>query len=42
MIPATIHEDGDIISAIEYKGEPVEDGSLEGAEKGIKSDTTAL
>lgn len=41
-IPATIHEDSDVISAVEYKNEPVEDGSIEGAEKGMKATTTSL
>lgn len=42
LVEATIHEDSEIISAVEYKSEPVEEGSLEGAEKGIKTTTDAL
>ncbi len=42
LIPATIHEDSDVISAVEYKGEPVKEGSLESAEKGVKTTTESL
>jgi hypothetical protein len=42
LVPVTIHEDADVISAVEYKGEPVEEGSIEGAEKGIKATINLL
>jgi len=41
MVPATIHEDSDAVSAV-YRGEKVEEGSMEGAEKGIKTTTESL
>jgi len=40
LIPKTIHEDVDVISAVEYKSEPTE--GFDGAEKGMKENAESL
>jgi len=46
LIPATIHEDADVLSAVEYKYDsshtPEEVGSGSAAEKGMKSTVYSL